>query len=102
MTKLHELASLIRSKNAGPFEVTFDVMFSDEESYRRVVDSKVLNVESMSQLFETAPADVHLVEYRPGLAVKFTIPRRIPGGDLGDTDVVGCQQYAPLVDLEVP
>ncbi|MGE3618945.1 MAG: DUF4387 domain-containing protein [Acidimicrobiia bacterium] len=101
MTKLHEIASLIRSKNAGPFEVTFDVMFDDEASYRRVVDAKVLNVEALSQLFATAPDDVHLVEYPPGLAVKFTIPRKISGGDLGDTDVVGCQLYGPLVDLEV-
>ena len=102
MTKLHELANLVRSKNAGPFEVTFDVMFGDEASFRRVVDAGVLNVERLAQLYAVAPDDVHLVEYPPGLAVKFTIPRAIPSGDLGDMDVIGCQQYGPLVDLEVP
>ncbi|MGQ0751527.1 MAG: DUF4387 family protein, partial [Betaproteobacteria bacterium] len=29
MTTLAELARLIRSKNAGPFELTFDIMFDD-------------------------------------------------------------------------
>ena len=35
--KLWELAGLIRSKNAGPFQLTFDIMFDSEEKYRRVV-----------------------------------------------------------------
>ena len=33
MTKLHELASLIRSKNAGPFQLTIDIMFDDQATY---------------------------------------------------------------------
>ena len=33
---LAEVAKLIRSKNAGPFWLTFDVMFQDPELYRRV------------------------------------------------------------------
>ena len=28
MRKLSDLATVIRSKNAGPFELTFDVMFA--------------------------------------------------------------------------
>ena len=35
MTILGDLATLIRSKNAGPFILTFDIMFDDEASYRR-------------------------------------------------------------------
>ena len=33
MTPLGELARLIRSKNAGPFELTFDIMFEDNATY---------------------------------------------------------------------
>ena len=36
MTTLAELARLIRSKNAGPFELTFDIMFDDAATYERV------------------------------------------------------------------
>ena len=32
--KLAELASLIRSKNAGPFILTFDIMFLDGKDLR--------------------------------------------------------------------
>ena len=32
MTKLKNLAKVIRSKNSGPFEITFDVMFSESET----------------------------------------------------------------------
>jgi hypothetical protein len=31
MATLGELARLIRSKNAGPFELTFDIMFARPE-----------------------------------------------------------------------
>ena len=36
---LSDLATVIRSKNAGPFELTFDVLFSDPSDYQRVVRS---------------------------------------------------------------
>ena len=31
--KLTELASVIRSKNSGPYELTFDVIFKDFETF---------------------------------------------------------------------
>ena len=43
MTTLGELARLIRSKNAGPFELTFDIMFDDEETFERVKKSGALS-----------------------------------------------------------
>ena len=43
MARLGELAKLIRSKNAGPFMLTFDVMFEDENAYRKVLASGVLD-----------------------------------------------------------
>ena len=45
MTKLGELASLIRSKNAGPFELTFDIMFDNVDSFERVKASGALSAE---------------------------------------------------------
>ncbi len=40
--------------------------------------------------------------YDAGYAFKATLPRRIPSGDLGDTDVYGAQQHAPLIDVMIP
>lgn len=31
--KLTDVASVIRSKNSGPYELTFDVIFKDYEMY---------------------------------------------------------------------
>ncbi|MGO2112081.1 MAG: hypothetical protein ACTH31_10760 [Pseudoclavibacter sp.] len=30
------------------------------------------------------------------------MPRHVPNGDPADTDTFGGQQFAPLVDLEIP
>jgi hypothetical protein len=35
-------------------------------------------------------------------AIKFTILRAKPSGSPGDWDILGCQAYGPLVDLDVP
>ena len=35
MATLGELAKLVRSKNAGPFWLTIDIMFDDADAYRR-------------------------------------------------------------------
>ena len=40
--KLGKLARLIRSKNAGPFWLTFDIMFANDADFERVVSAKVL------------------------------------------------------------
>ena len=42
------------------------------------------------------------MEYDPGCAIQFTIYRDRPSGSPGDPDIFGAQQYAPLLDIEVP
>ena len=101
--KLHELAKTIRSKNAGVNKITFDIIFRDRENYERVKRTKVLSRESMAALYRIAPERISdFVEYDPGFAIKFTIYRLQPSGCAGDGDIFGAQQYAPLLDLEVP
>ena len=39
MATLGDLAKLVRSKNAGPFWLTIDIMFDDAEAYRRARDA---------------------------------------------------------------
>ena len=40
--------------------------------------------------------------FEVGNAIKFTIYRLRPSGSPGDWDILGCQQYGPLLDLEIP
>jgi hypothetical protein len=101
--KLCELAKVIRSKNAGPFELTFDVMFEDPETYALVRDSGVLCGELMQRLYRVGADEILSTHFfDPALSFKATIARRISSGTVGDSDVFGAQQHAPLLDVEIP
>jgi hypothetical protein len=102
MTKLYELARLIRSKNAGPFELTFDIMFEDEARYQRVANSGVFTKERMAALYRLDPKVVAIYHCDAARAIKISIPRPYVQGDLQDSDGHGGQQYAPLVEIEIP
>jgi hypothetical protein len=102
MAKLGELARLIRSKNAGPFELTFDVMFDDQETFQRVMGSNALSPQLIADLYQVPLKDVKFFVVPEALAFKASIPRPRFQGDLLDSDSHGGQQYAPLVDIEIP
>ena len=100
---LVDLAKTIRSKNAGVDKITFDVIFQDQESYDLVRRSGVLSRSAICRLYGVSASRISdHVEFDPGLAIKFTMYRRLPSGSLGDADVFGSQQYGPLLDVEVP
>jgi len=53
MPELWQFTKLIRSKNAGPFELTFDIMFKDRDSFERVLASGALSVETIAEIYRT-------------------------------------------------
>lgn len=100
--KLIDIASVIRSKNSGPYELTFDVIFKDFETYGKVKAAQAVSKEKFCALYGIPETDVfHLVYFDPAKAVKITIRRPIPSGALGETDVYGAQQHAPLMGMEI-
>lgn len=102
MDNLIDLASILRSKNAGPLNITFDIIFSDKETFNRVKNSKVINKKLISKLYKIAEEDVLIMEYGVVRAIKITIPRKITSGDIKDTDIYGCQQHGPLLTVKIP
>ena len=102
MSTLGSIARLIRSKNAGPFVLTFDIMFPDDESYQRVKRAAVLSPRKFAELFHCAENVVQFFECDNARAFKFSIPRPLSQGDLADGDLHGGQQFVPLMDIEVP
>lgn len=102
MAKLKDIAKACKSKNAGPFHITLDIMFDDADLYARVAHTGVINAELIARLYGVAVGDVLFTEYPPAYAWKATLPRRIVSGAVGDTDIYGAQQHAPLLDIEVP
>lgn len=102
MAKIVDLAHLIRSKNAGPFTVTFDFMFDSFEKYSRVRDSGAINRELISRLYGTPVEDVEIYTVDAARGIKVSIPRPIVQGELADSDQYGCQQFGPLTEIEIP
>ena len=100
-TKLTDITDIIRSKNAGPFELTFDLMFQTDAWYSRVAEAGVIDQALIGALYKIPPEDVlGIVNFAPAKAIKITIRRPISSGSLGETDVYGAQQHAPLLGLE--
>jgi len=101
--KLSELAKTIRSKNAGVDLITFDIIFTERATYERVKRAGVLTRATVCKLYRIPPERISdFVEFDPANAIKFTIFRLRPSGSPGDPDIFGAQQYAPLLDIEVP
>lgn len=102
MARLRDLASLMRSKNAGPFQVTIDIMFPDEPTYDRVKASGAVTVERVASHYRLPVEKVAVIAFDPVFTIKVVLDRPVSGGDLGDTDVAGGQQFAGMVDWEIP
>ncbi len=103
--KIYELAAVFRSKNAGPFRTTFDILFDADEPYRRVKDSGVITKELVAALYGIRPEDVYGVFFVDAArGIKITIPKPIDmiSGHPDNRDLFGGQQHIPLKSIEVP
>jgi len=101
MTRLAEMAEVLRSKNAGPLTLTIDVMFDNRDKYDQVVQSGVINKETVSELYDVDEDDVLITEFAIVNAIKVSFPRKYVSGSVLDDDVYGCQQHRAIAKLEV-
>jgi hypothetical protein len=101
MTQLWQVTKLIRSKNAGPFKLTFDIIFKDQQSFNHVQKSGVLSADLFSRLYGVPVEEVQIFELPLILALKVSIPRPQFSGDLDDTDIYGGQFHSRLVRLSI-
>ena len=73
-------ASVILSKNTGPYELTFDLMFPDAETYEQVRHS--ITKEKIAALYKIDVSQVlSIIHFAPAHAVKITIVRPRASGD---------------------
>ena len=98
--RLSDLATVVRSKNAGPYQLTLDVFFANEEAFRRARDSGAMDAQAIELRYGAEVVGVWFVE--SALAWKATLVRSKPAGNPGDPDVFGAQQHLPLLDIEIP
>ena len=97
--KLGTLARLIRSKNTGPFWITFDLMFETDSDFLRSVEAGMPSKSWIAETYQVPEAQILLFQLPLANAIKFSFPRPRIQGNLGETDMYSGQQYAPLLDL---
>jgi hypothetical protein len=98
MIALKDVANVIRSKNAGPFELTLDILLKEQEMFEKMRAADIINKQTIAQLYQIPVEDVLSIVYFPNAkAIKATIVRPLPSGALGERDVYGAQQHGPLV-----
>jgi hypothetical protein len=101
-TTLANLAQVIRSKNSGPFEITFDVIFDELDVYERIKDSGALQRDKLAKLYHVDPDDiVTFMFFDTARAFKLTIKRPWRQGSIGEKDTFGAQQHVPLMNLRI-
>jgi hypothetical protein len=103
--KLHELATVLRSKSAGPFMNTIDIFLKTDEAYRRVRDSGILSREFVARLYHISPEEVigiFFVDEARGIKITVPKPYGVASGDPDCRDIYGAQYYIPLLDVEIP
>lgn len=103
MPKLEQLASVLRSKNAGPFQITFDIMFPDAATWQQVIDAGVLEADRVAALYGVPAAEVSMIPFARVHAIKVTVPRttgRRGSGSAFDRDVYGAQQHGLLGEID--
>jgi hypothetical protein len=102
MTTLRDLAVVLRSKNAGPFQVTIDVLFEDDAALDLVERSGVLEPGRVAAAYGLRADEVKgPFFHRAALAAKVTITKRSSAQDPFCTDLMGTAQHIPLAALEV-
>jgi hypothetical protein len=77
-------------------------MFADKLDYERVKSTGIINARLISRLYGLAESDVTFFQCDAALAFKASMKRAIVCGDVGDSDIYGAQQHAPLLDIEIP
>jgi len=103
--KLHELATVLRSKSAGPFMNTIDIFFDTDEPYRRVKDSGILTKDFVARLYQISPEEVlgiFFVDQARGIKITVPKPYGVASGDPECRDIYGAQYYIPILDIEIP
>ena len=99
--KLYDIAMVCRSKNAGPFQMTIDLMFETVEQYMQVLNSPAFTVENIGMIYNTSPEQIAIKPFERILTIKVVLPRANSSGSPLDSDVYGSQQHFPLGDLQI-
>jgi hypothetical protein len=100
--QLYDAADVIRSKNAGPFTVTLDLFFGDEERYAAARSSALLTVEGVAAAYSVPVDQVKGVWWDDRIhAAKVSLVRWSSSSDPFCSDLFGAHLHTPLALAEL-
>ncbi|KAF5626143.1 hypothetical protein F52700_8860 [Fusarium sp. NRRL 52700] len=105
---LSDLCRILRSKNAGPYEITIDAIFKSKEAYEAIKSSSLLSASSVAKAIGIAEEDIIWIGFfDPAISFKVTIPRIRSGkkksaGGFMENDIHGSQEHMGLASLKLP
>ena len=97
--KLIDLAKILRSKNAGPLFITFDLMFETKE--KMLLARRNIDENKVAKAYNTDPESISIISYEVVNSIKITMPRKHISGSIYDDDIYGCQQHVPLGNIDI-
>ena len=100
---MNELCSIVRTKNAGPFLFTLDIVFKERPVYEAVKQHGLLNREIVAAAYGVPVEEVVVFEtFDNVMAVKATFKRKIRAASPGDSDVYAMNQEVPALQIRFP
>lgn len=99
MKKLIDYTKILRSKNAGPLYITFDLIFNTNDDMEYV--AKKLTKADVARVYDVDEGKIDIIAYSVVNSIKITFPRKNVSGSLADNDIYGCQQHVPLANIEI-
>ena len=99
MTQLSDLASKIRSKNAGPFWLTIDIFFDRKENYRSACNR--VDNGAVAKTLGSEVTSLKRFEIDDLMVLKFSLPRPHVQGTRFDRDMHGASFANLLGELKL-
>lgn len=101
--RLRDIADIVRSKNAGPYRITLDILCKEKSNYELIRNSGAITPATVAAAYGLGVEDISsFFEIDMANAIKITLKRPRAQGAPGDGDMYGCQQHVPLMNMPVP
>lgn len=99
MTRLADIVTKVRSKNAGPFWLTIDVFCGAPEVFVRVCDG--LSSDGVASALNCPVNELKRFEIADLNVIKFSLPRPKVQGTIADRDMHGASFANLLAEMEI-
>ena len=100
---MNELCNIVRTKNAGPFFFTLDIVFRRRDVYEAVTRQGLVTRDMIANAYGVTLEEVAVFEtFDNVMAIKATLRRKIRAASPGDQDVYSMNQEVPALQIRIP